>query len=226
MTASCPSILKRNIERFAIRDRMAIAWISRYRNLHPTLHKWSIVVNPLDELQSLVSAFPDNECLIERAEHVPASQTPEPYKRLLAHDHHMTVTMEDFHGSPVDVEILKQRLEGDTYLRQILLKKAGTDRVVQFGIVRFHFEYVTDRVREEILAGQTPLGRVLIQHNVLRHIDLGAILRITAGPGLAGCLQMQVGDVTYGRLATIFCNSVPAVDLLEIAAPVGNTPAD
>ena len=28
---------------------------------------------------------------------------------------------------------------------------------------------------------KTPLGRVLISHNVLRHIDLGAVLRITAG---------------------------------------------
>ena len=26
---------------------------------------------------------------------------------------------------------------------------------------------------------------------------------------------------TYGRLATIFCNHQPAVDLLEVAAPVG-----
>ena len=60
----------------------------------------------------------------------------------------------------------------------------------------------------------------LIEHNVLRHIDLGAILRITAGPSLARYLQMSPGQTTYGRLATIFCNHRPAVDLLEIAAPL------
>ena len=58
---------------------------------------------------------------------------PEPYRRMLAHDHHMTVTMESYHGSPVDVRILDQRLDGDYYNRKIILVKAGTDTAVQFG---------------------------------------------------------------------------------------------
>ena len=78
----------------------------------------------------------------------------------------------------------------------------------------------SDQRRREIIAGRTPLGRILINHNVLRHIDLGAILQITAGPGLAAALAMPVGNVTYGRLATIFCDHQPAVDLLEISAPL------
>jgi hypothetical protein len=177
-------------------------------------------VNPLTELEALIDLFPREDALIADAEHVPSSQTPEPYKQMLAHDHHMTVTMESYHQSSVDVRVLDQRLDGETYVRKILLLKSGTDEVVQFGIVRFNFQYVTDDVRREILAGETPLGRVLINHNVLRHIDLGAILRITAGPGLASLLQMPEGGVTYGRLATIFCNNKPAVDLLEISAPL------
>ncbi len=177
-------------------------------------------MNPLTELEALIDLFPREDALIADAEHVPSSQTPEPYKQMLAHDHHMTVTMESYHQSSVDVRVLDQRLDGETYVRKILLLKSGTDEVVQFGIVRFNFQYVTDDVRREILAGETPLGRVLINHNVLRHIDLGAILRITAGPDLASLLQMPEGGVTYGRLATIFCNNKPAVDLLEISAPL------
>ena len=152
---------------------------------------------------------------------MPQALTPEPYKQMLVHDHHMTVTMESYHGCKVDVRILDRRLDGDVYSRKILLLKTGTETVVQFGIVRFDFRYVTQAVRDEILAGETPLGRVLINHNVLRHIDLGAILRITAGPGLAELLHMEAGGVTYGRLATIFCNRLPAVDLLEVSAPLG-----
>ncbi|MHC4876102.1 MAG: hypothetical protein ACYTGL_06355 [Planctomycetota bacterium] len=177
-------------------------------------------MNPLTELDSLLGLFPQDEPLIEAAEHMPSSQTPEPYKQMLVHDHHMTVTMESYHGTSVDVRVLDQNLTDDIYARKILLLKSGTDQVVQFGIVRFNFQYVTDDVRDEILAGQTPLGRVLINHNVLRHIDLGAILKITAGRGLASLLQMPEGDVTYGRLATIFCNHRPAVDLLEVSAPL------
>ncbi|MCA9116367.1 MAG: hypothetical protein KDA79_14875 [Planctomycetaceae bacterium] len=177
-------------------------------------------MNPMDELQSLISQFPQGQPLFEKVEHVASALTPEPYCTMLAHNHHMTVTMEEYHQSPVDVRILDRNLDGNRYARKILLVKSGTEDVVQFGVVRFNFDYVTTAVRDEILAGEIPLGRVLINHNVLRHIDLGAILRITAGPGLAECLQMPVGGVTYGRLATIFCNMQPAVDLLEISAPL------
>lgn len=155
-----------------------------------------------------------------QAEHVPGTTVPEPYRSLLVHDQHMTVTMENYHQSPVDVKVIDSHLEGEQYSRKILLTKSGTDTVVQFGIVRFDFRYVTPAVKEEILAGNIPLGRVLITHNVLRHIDLGAIVRFTAGPGLASYLQMDAGQITYGRLATIFCNNRPAVDLLEISAPL------
>lgn len=177
-------------------------------------------VNPTDELQRLTSLLPGNEDLIREVEHVSSSLTPEPYKELLCHEHHMTVTMEKFHGCSVNVSVLKEVAHDDIYARQIILSRTDTGVPVQFGIVRFDFRYVTPQVREEIESGRIPLGRVLITHNVLRHIDLGAILKITAGEGLAAALQMDVGGETYGRLATIFCNRHPAVDLLEISAPL------
>ena len=183
-------------------------------------------MNPHDELRSLTNLFPAVEPLFLKAEHIPSSLTPEPYKTLLVHDHHMTLAMESHHGCSVDVRVLSHKQDGQLYAREILLLKgrvAGeeTRSVVQYGIVRFNFNYVTEAVRDEIIAGQTPLGRVLINHNVLRHIDLGAILEIQAGPQLAAHFNMPVGGVTYGRMATIFCNRQPAVDLLEISAPLG-----
>lgn len=177
-------------------------------------------MNPHDELRSLTDLFTGGPALFQRVEHIPSAVTPEPYKSMLVHDHHMTVTMEEYHRMSVDVRVLACREMGDVYARKIVLLKHGTDIPVQFGIVRFHFRYVTDAVRREIIAGEIPLGRVLITHNVLRHIDLGAILHFTAAAGLAEALHMPVGGQTYGRLATIFCNHQPAVDLLEISSPL------
>ncbi|QDT96202.1 hypothetical protein [Gimesia aquarii] len=177
-------------------------------------------MNPQDELDALVRLFPNEQPLFEQAEHVSSASLPDPYKSLLAHNHHMTVTMEEYHKSAVDVRVLDQRLDENVYSRAILLLKTGTEEVVQFGIVRFNFDYVTKAVKEEILAGKIPLGRVLINHNVLRHVDLGAVLRITAGPGLAKVMKIEPGGITYGRLATIFCNQQPAIDLLEVSAPL------
>ncbi len=181
-----------------------------------------LLVNPLIELEQLCSLFPepDGQPLFLSAEHTAKEATPEPYHRMLVHEHHMTVTMEAFHDCSVDVEVLDSRHSGDTYARKILLNKHGTGIPVQFGMVRFNFQYVTDAVRREIESGEIPLGRVLIQHNVLRHIDLGAILKFQAGPGLSRYLKMPEGSSTFGRMATIFCNGAPAVDLLEISAPL------
>jgi hypothetical protein len=179
-------------------------------------------VNPLKELQELASLFPEPEGqpLYLSAEHVAKEATPEPYHRMLVHEHHMTISMESYHDCSVDVDVLDSRLEDGIYLRKIVLRKSGTDELVQFGLVRFNFDYVTPKVREQILSEKVPLGRVLIQHNVFRHVDLGAIIRFIAGPGIAKYLQMKEGEVTYGRLATIFCNGSPAIDLLEISAPL------
>jgi hypothetical protein len=177
-------------------------------------------VNPTDELKKLTSLFPDGDSLFERADHIPSALTPEPFKRLLVHEHHMTVTMEEFHHTSVVVKVLDRRLDGDIYSRKILLEGKDDGHVVQFGIVRFDLGVVLPAVREEILSETTPLGRILINYNVLRHIDLGAILEIAAGPGLAKLIGCPTGQTMYGRMATIFCNQKPAVDLLEVATPV------
>ena len=177
-------------------------------------------MNPLDELTRLTSLFPGERPLIQEAVHIPASTAPEPYKTMLVHDEHMTVAMEQYHRCPVNVRVLKTLRDGSIYARKIILTRSDDDVPVQFGIVRFDLDYVTPAVRNEILAERIPLGRILIAHNVLRHIDLGAILRIQAGLELAELLHMPEGGTTYGRLATIFCNRAPAVDLLEIPAPL------
>lgn len=179
-------------------------------------------MNPIAELNSLVELFPDEPPLIAKVEHVPAALVPQPYRNMLVHDQHMTVTMESHHHSPVDVRILNRRQDNGVYCREIVLVKQGTENVVQYGFVRFNLTYVTEPVRDEILKGETPLGRVLINHNVLRHIDLGAVLRIEAGPRLADRFGVPTGTEVYGRLATIFCNRQPAVDLLEISAPLND----
>lgn len=179
-------------------------------------------MNPIIELEQLVELFPESEHspLYREARHVAREAVPEPYHRMLVHEHHMTVTMESFHDCQVEVEVVEARFVDDLYCRKILLRNDVTKEVVQFGIVRFNFGFVTDAVREEIESQKIPLGRVLIQHNVLRHIDLGAIIELQAGPGLAHYLPMDDGQTTYGRMATIFCDGSPAVDLLEVSKPL------
>jgi chorismate-pyruvate lyase len=131
----------------------------------------------------------------------------------------MTVTVEAHHGSLVDVRILAHRQDNDAYARKILLTLQSTGRVVQFGIMRVHLRYCSQEVRDEIVAGQTPLGRVLIQHNVLRWIQPTAFLRVIPSPAMMAWFGIDQPVPTYGRLALIHCDGQPAVELLEIVAP-------
>jgi chorismate-pyruvate lyase len=170
------------------------------------------------DLNTLRGLFPQADDLAEY-EFVRADQVPAPYHELLVHEHHMTVTVEAHHGGPVDVSILNRRHDGNFYSRRILLILQGTGRVVQFGIVRINLDYCSKEVRTEIVAGNTPLGRILINHNVLRRIEPTAYLRAIPGYELTQALGLEEPRTTYGRLAIIHCDGKPAIELLEVVAP-------
>jgi chorismate-pyruvate lyase len=147
---------------------------------------------------------------------VTAEELPEDHRVLLAHDDHMTVTVEAFHGCLVDVRVLQHNLDADFYSRASLLACQATGRVVQFGIMRINLKQLSDVVRAEIVGGRIPLGRALIRHNVLRHVELQRLWRVNPGPALREYLQLADGELIYGRSARIVVEGRPAVELLEI----------
>ncbi len=171
------------------------------------------------ELSTLVGLFYTAPAELGQFAEVTAEEMPEPYRGLLAHRHHMTVTVEQFHGSAVDVRVLGTKTDGIHYSRRILLARQSDGRVVQFGIVRLNFDYLSPAVRREIERQRTPLGRVLINHNVLREIELVSLWRIVPGHDLCDLFGTPPEQTAYGRTAIIHCNGEPAVELLEIVAP-------
>ncbi len=170
-------------------------------------------------LGALVSLFyPDSHKLGEFSE-VTAAEVPPVYRQLLAHENHMTVTVERFHNSPVDVRVLETSHSGQHYARKILLARQSDGRVVQFGIVRLNFAHVSPEVRSEIESQRIPVGRVLISHNVLREIHLVRLWRVAPGPDLCKLFDLTTSQITYGRTARIDLGGEPAVELLEIVTP-------
>ena len=152
-------------------------------------------------------------------EEVLAEAVPQPYRRLLAHHEHMTVAVEQHHRSPVDVEVISSKHDGDYYSRKIVLHRKLDKQVVLFGIPRLNLRLVDDEVRREILSENKPLGRVLIDHNVLREVQLASLYRVAPGPDLSRLFGLAQPLATYGRTAFIYCDGYPAVELLEIVAP-------
>lgn len=148
----------------------------------------------------------------------PEAMPPAP-RRLLAHNEHMTVTVEEFHRSPVNVRVLDRIATPTHYARKILLERQSDGRVVQYGIMRVNFDYLSPEAAAEIRSERTPLGRILIEHNVLRRVQLFSLWRVEMGAELQRLFDCGPG-AAYGRTAMIDCNDEPAVELVEIIAPL------
>lgn len=177
-------------------------------------------VTPAPQLEELIELFYPDAADLGIFEACVAEQCPSIYRQLLAHNAHMTVTVERRHGELVDVEVLHDALTNEHYYqREILLKKRSDRSIVQYGIVRLKLAAIASEVRDDILSKKTPLGRVLMQHNVMRQVQLSALWRVKCGSALARFFGVSIGTVTYGRTAMIFLHDEPAVELLEIVSP-------
>jgi chorismate-pyruvate lyase len=167
------------------------------------------------ELEQLVGLFYPDFFEFGSFKKVEADQLSTIGRSLLAHDQHMTVTVEKRHQCSVDVVVMETRTDDDYYSRKILLTRQSDGGVVQFGIVRINKAYLTAEV---------PLGRILINHGVLRIVKLLSLLEIECGEELANMLELETGSVCYGRTALIYCNGSPAIELLEIVSECPPTP--
>ncbi|MFO0013131.1 MAG: hypothetical protein ACK553_10330 [Planctomycetota bacterium] len=183
-----------------------------------------IASNPPDRdapafLERLISLFYREPQQLGIFALVDSNRLAEPYRGLLAHDRHMTVTVESFCRDTVDVQVLRSRTHGEDYSREILLRTQQVGQVVQYGIVRLHLHRIADGPKREILQEKKPLGRVLIEHQVLREVELLELWQVFCGPVLSELFSVSQDTVTYGRTAMIHCNGEPAIELLEIVRP-------
>jgi chorismate-pyruvate lyase len=170
-------------------------------------------------IQEMVSIFYNDSAQLGEFQRVNGANVPEVYRSLLNHTNHMTVTVEEHHHDRVAVKVLRSDLVGDHYRREILLHTHKDQKVVQYGIVRLNTKFLSEGPRQEILDQKKPLGRVLIEHDVLREIQLFDLLEVRCGPVLARLFGVPEKTVTYGRTALLHCNNEPAIELLEIVTP-------
>jgi chorismate-pyruvate lyase len=166
----------------------------------------------------LASLFYDRLEELGRFEPVSADQLPDNYRSLLAHHDHMTVALEAYHNSLVDVRALAELQDDSSYSRNSLLARQSDGAVLQFGIMRIWLADLSAEAHEEITSQKQPLGRVLVRHNVLREVELITLWRITPGPVLQQHLGVTDKQPIYGRSAQILVDDRPTVQVLEIVS--------
>jgi chorismate-pyruvate lyase len=147
---------------------------------------------------------------------VTVEHLPPDYRSLLAHQNHMTVALESYHNALVSVHPLDEWRDEASYARCSLLSRQSDRRIVQFGIMRIWLADLPEAAQQEITGRKTPLGRVLIRHNLLREVELITLWQIEPGPVLRKHLSLAGNAPIYGRSAQILVAERPTVQLLEI----------
>jgi chorismate-pyruvate lyase len=165
----------------------------------------------------LATLFYDSLDALGRFESVLVDALPDDYRSLLAHHDHMTVALEAFHNSLVDVRAIAEWQDESSYARCSLLSRQTDGAVVQFGIMRIWLADLPAAAQQEITSKKAPLGRVLIRHNVLREVELVTLWRIEPAAELQRHLQLGSAAPIFGRTAQILVDERPTVQLLEIA---------
>jgi chorismate-pyruvate lyase len=171
----------------------------------------------LTDPANLLALFHDASQEIGTLESISANELPEIYASLLNHNDHMTVTVEAWHNSLVDVRVLHERRDDSFYAREILLMLQRDGRPVQYGVMRIDMDQLPQIAQREIESRALPLGRILIRRHVLRSVELEQLWRVNPGPRLRSHLRLGEKSASiYGRTARILVAGKPAVQLLEI----------
>jgi chorismate-pyruvate lyase len=205
----------------AVRSIKSLSHVDWQHNLRRT-QMIAPIGRVVPRLKPLFALFSPGADVHAKYKFVPGSAVPKPYHGLLVHERNMTPTLEQFHNSPVDVRILARHHEGDAYARKITLSLQSTGQIVLFAIARVDLSFTSQLVRNAIVAGQTPLGRILLQHHVHQRIETVAYLRIRPGSEQMAWFGLSQPRPLFGRLALIHCDRKPAVEVFEVVAPEGS----
>jgi hypothetical protein len=141
---------------------------------------------------------------------------PLPYRSLLAHKSDMTVTLERHFGGPLVIRALSTSLNGEWYIRRVLLVQEYSGRPVEMGAIRIQIGSMNEPVRSQILKNQVPLGRVLRDGGVPFESRPKAFLEVTPNPEMMGVFWMREPRTLYGRRTEVFVGDSKIGDIVEI----------
>ncbi len=168
------------------------------------------------ELEALARLYYESVDDLGHFQEVSELDMPPDYRGLLAHDQHMTETLETFHACGLTVQVLESTVTDKHYRRKVLLRRKRDDAVVLFGIVRVTRALLPPEIRDAIEAEQIPLGRILIRSELLRHVRLLSLWKVEPGEDLCRIFGFAQPETCYGRTALMYCDTMPVIELLEV----------
>jgi chorismate-pyruvate lyase len=172
------------------------------------------LIHPLDDFYATagVSLPPVAE--------VEALDIPEPYRRLLVHQHDMTSTLEKFHGGRIHLRLHGKRQAADDYFREVVLLLDGSNQPVEFGAIHIHLDRFPAEARRWILQEYLPLGRILNENGIQYASRPMAYLRFASDRIINELLGLKGAQLLYGRRNQLLDSQErPLAEIIEILPP-------
>jgi hypothetical protein len=126
-------------------------------------------------------------------------EIPQPYQKLLVHDHDMTSELADFHGDSISLTVLHAQLNDPIYLREVTLHATTTGATVEYGLIEILLNSVPPALRPLILAGDTPFGTVLTTSGLLFRSEPQGYFTVPGHVLETLFPQSPSGKILYGR---------------------------
>lgn len=175
---------------------------------------------PQEAFAELTSGFVGADKLRFDAEVINAGTMPEPFHTLLVHEKHMTLTLTSHYRAFLELHVKEMHYEGTLYSRKITLTVPHGKEVLEYGLIRLDLRYVPDAVKQEIFQQRTPMGELLLRHNILQRVQPRWYLKMQPQSSILSWMNAKYEHSLYGRLGTIYCNGEPAVEVLEIVTGI------
>ena len=130
---------------------------------------------------------------------IPSSEVPQPYQKLLVHDHDMTSELAAFHGDSISLTVLHSQLNDHIYLREVTLHASSSGTTVEYGVIEILLDSFPPELRPRILAGDTPLGTILTTSGLPFRSEPQGFFTIPSQTLESIFLQSPSGKILFGR---------------------------
>ena len=145
---------------------------------------------------------------------------PEPFKTLLVHERDMTSTLEKYHDQKLRLHMLRRRLEGEEYFRQVLLVTEGDQKPVEFGAIKINLQHFSEEVRHQILEERRPLGAILYDGRIPYISRPIAFIQVMPDTYMKEVLGLRDNILLFGRRNVLLNPSQWILaDILEVLFP-------
>ena len=153
---------------------------------------------------------------LPHVEEVQPGDIPLPYRSLLVHDSDMTLTLERHFGGRVMLRPLSTFTNRGSYFRRVLLVQEYAGQPVEMGSIRMELDAFGEKIRQQIVKNEIPLGRILRDGRFQYKSRVKAFLQVTPNAEMMGVFWMREPRVLYGRRTEIMRHGAKIGDIVEV----------